>query len=188
MPYTYSNTMSEGALKTVEEFYKLLTEHEVPEGYRMPDLPPKMTGKQAFALIWYLQEGPRVLPDHIEYCESCDCLGDSWSESFEYVKSKEMRLCESCYRAEHAFECCKCENHDCHEAPGRLAVLTEKYGELEPGLYRIKSWPFYADGMIEGYLFEDAFERIGDAPNEVDTEGYPVGFLCCDCESPYLTD
>jgi hypothetical protein len=171
------------ALETVEEFYRLLTEHDIPDGCQIPDLPPKMTGKQAASIIWYLQEIPRCLPDHIEHCESCDRLGDSWSENFEYVESKKMRLCESCYGAEKAFKCCKCENHDCHEAPGRLAVLTEPEGEMERGLYQITSWPFYADGMVTGFLFESAFQRLGEVPDDVDTEGYPMGFLCNHCEA-----
>lgn len=155
------NTDKKTHLETVSELFDLLTKHEAPEGWKMDNLPPKMTGRQAFTLIWYLQEGPRCLPDHIEHCDACDHLGDSHGENFEYVESKEQRLCESCYRAERAYQCCKCENHDYHEAPGRLAVLTKKEGRLKPGLYRITSWPFYADGMIEGFLFESSFKRIG---------------------------
>lgn len=147
------------ALETVEEFYQLLTDHEVPEGWRLGNLPPKMTGEQAWALIYYLQGSPG-LPDHIERCDGCGSLIDSWGEHVEWVHSKEQRLCESCYQAERAFQCCACDEHDCHDGPGRLAVLTEEKGNLSPGLYRITRWPFYADGMIEGYLFESSFERV----------------------------
>lgn len=177
-----TSTDKKEPLEIVEELFRLLTEHEIPEGWTIPDLPPKMTGKQAFALIWYLQEGTRCFPDHIEHCESCDHIGDSWSENFEYVESKGQRLCESCYQAEHAFHCCMCDNHDCHEAPGRLAVMTRGEGKLKRGLYRITSWPFYANGMIEGFLFEGSFERVGEVPKKANTDGYPMGFLCVECE------
>jgi len=175
-------TKEKEPLEIVEEFYNLLTEHEVPEGWRLGNLPPKMTGEQAWALIYYLQEGPRLLPDHIERCGWCYRLIDSWGEHIEWVHSKEQRLCESCYQAERAFECCACDEHDCHEAPGRMAVVTEEVQGLSPGLYRITRWPFYADGMIEGYIYQSSFERIGEIPKSADTNGYPIGFLCLGCE------
>lgn len=174
-------------LEIVEAFYRLLTEHEVPEGWTLSDLPPKMTGAQAFSLIYYLQEGPGVFPDHIEHCEECDRIVDSWGEQIRYVESEGKHLCESCYSAVHAYECCACDKHDCHDAPGRLAVLGGEVGRLTPGLYRIPQWPVYADGMIEGFLFEGSFERIGEVPPGVDLEGYEMGFLCADCEKLALT-
>lgn len=175
-------------LETVEELYRLLTDHEVPDGWTIGNLPPKMTGEQAFSLIWYLQEGPRCLPDHIERCGGCGDLFDSYCEHSEYVQARGHTLCESCYRAERAFRCCACDNHDCHDAPGRLAVVAEEVQGLPPGLYKITRWPFYADGIIEGHIYEDTFERVGDAPESADTDGYPIGFLCSDCEKTSLSN
>lgn len=171
-------------LETAEEFYRLLTEHELPEGYVMQDLPPKMTGEQAFSLIWFLQEALCVLPDHIGRCGGCGELYDTHHEHGDFVESKGEILCESCYEAESAYQCSCCDNHDCHEAPGRLLVITERCGDLEPGLYRIERWPFYADGMITGLVYEDALTRIGDVPQNADTGRYSMGFLCTKCEVP----
>lgn len=187
-PYKHNEEQAEAAketkdpLEAVNEFYRLLTDHEVPEGWSLGDLPPKMTGAEAFSLIYYLQQGPRVFPDHIEHCDGCDDLVDSWGEHIEYVTSKEQRLCESCYRAASAYECCACENHDCHSGPGRLLVVTKETQSLSPGLYKITSWPFYADGMITGHVFDNVLEQVGAVPEDADTHGYPMGFLCAACE------
>lgn len=170
-------------LEDTQELYDLLTLHELPEGYKMEDLPPKMTGNQAFSLIWFLQERLRCLPDRIEHCGNCGDIFDSWSENAEYVDALGKMLCESCYRAMGCYQCCKCEDHDLHNGPGRMAVLTQREGKLRPGLYRITRWPFYADGMIEGYLFESSFEKIGELPSKIETNGYPMGFLCQKCET-----
>ncbi len=180
-------TEEKSPIETVNEFYRLLTEHEVPEGWTLPNLPPKMTGEQAFALIYYLQEGPRLLPDHIERCEECGELADSWSQNIEYIESIGKRLCEGCYQSKHGFACCACENHDCHTAPGRLAVVAQEVQGLLPGLYQITEWPFWADGMISGYLYEDTFKHVGEVPEKADTGDYAIGFLCVECETAINT-
>lgn len=179
-----SETTERSDLEEIEEFYKLLVEHEIPDGYRMPNLPPRMTGEQAFSLIWFLQERLRCLPDNIKRCGCCDSLADEHSEFVRYVKSKKEFLCESCYQAEQAYECCgaHCDNHDCHEKPGRLVVMTEEVQGMEAGLYRIKDWPFYANGVIDMYVHENALERVGELPPGVNTDGYAMGFLCSECE------
>ena len=53
----------------------MLTGGDLPEGMTMADQ-PALTPREAFSVIWYLQEHLRVLPDNIEMCAVCDTLFD----------------------------------------------------------------------------------------------------------------
>lgn len=65
-------------LEWVNEFYEFL-QGNVPEGITTrPKI--KLTKNQAFSIIWYLQEKFSVIPDHIEQCDVCGNLYDSWSQ------------------------------------------------------------------------------------------------------------
>jgi hypothetical protein len=51
------------------------------------------------------------------------------------------------------------------------------------GVYRVSDMPYYGGSMIgESYLFADALKRLCSLPEGVDTDGYPVGHLCKDCQ------
>ena len=54
----------------------LLTGEYLPEHWT-PDNVPKMTQREAFTVVYYLQEFLRVLPDHYEQCNACGELYDS---------------------------------------------------------------------------------------------------------------
>lgn len=62
-------------LQWIEEFYEFL-KGELPEEMEMKNR-PKLSGKTAFNIIWYLQEHFSILPDHIERCDICGTLYDS---------------------------------------------------------------------------------------------------------------
>jgi hypothetical protein len=59
-------------------------------------------------------------------------------------------------------------------------------GEIKAGYYRVLRWPFFADGMIEGYFIADALERVGnlDTIGLRRTEDAPFdsGPMCSDCQ------
>lgn len=76
----------------MQEFFEVLTTGEAPEGYTISSL-PTLTPQQAFAVIYYLQERLRVLPDHYELCSECEELfnthdgqlvTDSYSDDTEF--------------------------------------------------------------------------------------------------------
>jgi len=77
-------------IEDLQELMTMLTGGELPEGMTMADQ-PALTPRQAFSVIWYLQEHLRVLPDNIEMCAVCGDLfdadrsghGDVCSESCE---------------------------------------------------------------------------------------------------------
>ncbi len=44
----------------------------------MDDMPPAMTREQAFSIVYLLQEKFAVIVDHIEMCEVCGNIFDTW--------------------------------------------------------------------------------------------------------------
>lgn len=88
----------------VDEFYKFL-QGEVPQGITM-DNPPKLSEKQAFSVIWFLQEAFPVIPDHIERCDVCGYIYDShsggWSTEHANVKGHH-NFCDTDCEATHPF-------------------------------------------------------------------------------------
>lgn len=65
-------------LEQVETLYAFL-QGECPEGFYIKNM-PKLTPDQAFAVIYYLQEGMYLIPDKYEKCRECDDLYDSANE------------------------------------------------------------------------------------------------------------
>jgi len=91
----------------VEEFYEFLQKKSIPEGFVMGRNLPRLTPKQAFKVIYILQEFLHILPDCFEQCQECLCLFDSDREGFylsdEYEldgkplpKKYQGHYCESC--------------------------------------------------------------------------------------------
>jgi len=82
-------------IEKVNELYQFLTGEKIPEGMQIvKNHRPKMSGKQAFTIIWFLQEHLRVLPDNFERCDVCEEIYDSYSEGGR--KHNQFR-CGSCY-------------------------------------------------------------------------------------------
>jgi len=70
--------MDKITLEQVIEFYEFL-QGTVPKSIHMKK-PPKLSQKQAFNVIWYLQEHLRILPDRYERCVRCGNLYDADEE------------------------------------------------------------------------------------------------------------
>lgn len=80
-------------LAWVDEFNDFL-QGKMPDGITMPD-PPNLTEKQAFSVIWYLQEHFCLIPDNIERCVDCGVFFDSNGEG-DY--DEELgNFCDNCY-------------------------------------------------------------------------------------------
>ncbi len=81
------------SLDEVKKLYGFL-QGETPEGFYIKAM-PKLTPDQAFSVIYYLQEGMRILPDTYEKCriEGCNELYDSDNEGCMAM------LCEDHYEA-----------------------------------------------------------------------------------------
>ncbi len=72
---------NEELMPLLEGFYDFLQKKFVPEGYRLSSL-PKLTQKQAFTVIYVMQEYLHVIPDSFEACDGCGELFDSYSEGY----------------------------------------------------------------------------------------------------------
>jgi len=83
-------------LEKIDEFYKFLTGEVVPKNIHLSKhATPKMTEKKAFAVIWFLQEHLRILPENIEKCSECGDLYDSNCEGV-YWEKKGKNFCGAC--------------------------------------------------------------------------------------------
>jgi hypothetical protein len=89
-------------LEQVDVFYKFL-QGECPEKFYIKEM-PQLTQNQAFAVIYYLQEGLYVLPDTYEKCRICGDLFDSDNDGCRAM------LCEGCCGS-----MCPGNNIDCED-------------------------------------------------------------------------
>lgn len=62
--------------KQMQDLYKFLAEGTCPKGLNIKST-PKLGKNKAFAVIYYLQEHLRILPDTFEKCCSCKEIFDS---------------------------------------------------------------------------------------------------------------
>ncbi len=104
-------------------------------------------------------------------------------------------MCDQCYDEKCRDYCDRCgekvETIELGSEPGNLiAVWAEAPGnpeDLKPGYYRVKEWPFYADGMIEGYMISSNLERVADLDDrgkKAAPEAYTIcAPLCSTCRA-----
>jgi len=80
-------------LQWVEEFNEFLT-GAAPKTITMGrGHQPKLSAKKAYSIIWYLQEHFPLLPDHIEKCDHCNNLFDSYSTGY-WCESRGKHFCD----------------------------------------------------------------------------------------------
>ncbi len=138
-----------------------------------------------------------------------DCGERLTDEEIAYPVLGGELICEQCYIDTHKFTCTWCEEHEDKDLVcevGSLFVLFEavntrpplafrrctlplysfKNHLMRPGVYRIRHWPIYWDGVIECGLYADAFEWFGPLPEEWRRNGgyagCPCGPLCLPCQ------
>ena len=64
----------------VEELFEFL-QGRLPDGYRIPDDHlPRLSEDQAWTVVWYLGNLYYAIPDHIERCDQCGRIFNTWSE------------------------------------------------------------------------------------------------------------
>ena len=88
--------MNEEREKTLEQlqiFHKFL-QGTIPEGVSTCKI-KKMNAKQAFTVIWFLQEVCQLIDGSFEMCDNCYMLFDSWSEGC-YIEKKGKNYCGTC--------------------------------------------------------------------------------------------
>lgn len=95
-------------------------------------------------------------------------------------------MCDQCYDEKCRDYCDRCgekvENSELSAEAGHLiAVWIETDAspeDLQPGYYRVKEWPIYADGMIEGYMISSNLERVADL-DERGKKAAPEAYTNC---------
>lgn len=89
---------------TLEETQELMgfLQGNVPEGWTVPDM-PRLTRDQAFAVVYYLQEGMGLISDRFELCSDCGSIFDSNCEGGS-IDSEDTEdeiehgvYCDDCY-------------------------------------------------------------------------------------------
>lgn len=91
-----NDNRTDSDIEKIREFYSFLTGNVMPEKISMGrGEAPKMSGKKAFAIIWYLQEHLPVFPDHFERCYNCGEIYDTYYDG-SCVEEVGKTLCGSC--------------------------------------------------------------------------------------------
>lgn len=98
-------------------------------------------------------------------------------------------ICDECYYDRYHFRCSLCEEYEHNRHQHNVMVVYEDdvIQEQGPGLFQIVDLPYYADGMIEGYVIESAVKRVGPLPKGAQSScGYPAGHLCRRCVKKHV--
>lgn len=56
----------------------------------------KLSNKKAFSVVFFLQEHVPLLPDHIEKCDVCGTLFDTYASGHHSDLTDKFYCCESC--------------------------------------------------------------------------------------------
>jgi hypothetical protein len=78
------------AVKTFFEFLR----GNIPEGISVARI-KKMNAKQAFSVIWFLQEVCHLLPDQYEMCRDCELVYNAHREG-RYIETTGRCYCGDC--------------------------------------------------------------------------------------------
>jgi hypothetical protein len=106
-------------------------------------------------------------------------------------------ICDHCFEEQYSYTCPICEemfDEDFSEkiSPKYLLITTYAGEELgvDPGIYEIVSYPFYADGLIETHLFKSAVKKIADLPDDLDEDNLWCDeyYICDECVEHVLID
>ncbi len=68
-------------IEEFEELMDMLMGKDLPDEITMQHQ-PQLSPKEAFSVIWFLQEHMNILPDNVEQCGICDGLFDSHCGGF----------------------------------------------------------------------------------------------------------
>jgi len=80
-------------LETTQELYEFL-KGETPEGFTLVGQ-PNLSEKEAFTVIYILQEKFNLIPDIYEMCAECKALYDSENEGHHFDEVG-INLCDAC--------------------------------------------------------------------------------------------
>lgn len=104
-------------------------------------------------------------------------------------------ICSSCWSDLYQDECTRCCEYvmktELNTKPGALIGIWRDapacgQDPLKAGYYVVRSWPIFADGMIEGYFFGNAVRRVADLDEQGERRAkdqqYMSGPICRECQ------
>jgi hypothetical protein len=97
----------ENLLENIQEFYAYLQGIKRPKKFADNLQMPELSKDLAWNIIYVLQEGLQILPDHIERCDNCGELFDDWS-SGRYSELEGKHYCNGCYDKGNTNLCDRC--------------------------------------------------------------------------------
>lgn len=99
-------------------------------------------------------------------------------------------ICDECFEDKYSYMCPLCgemfdEDFSEKISPKYLLILEyagEKLG-VGPGIYEILSCPFFADGMIEMYLYKTAINKTSALPDDLNEDDLwsDMYYVCDEC-------
>lgn len=136
---------------------------------------------------------------HALQCVACDRLLTEDEIEDPGTDEDGDLLCYDCELEANQGPCPRCEewgpNAERSLEPGHVTGVWQEldglHAPVPPGYYRVERWPIYADGMIEGFVYDDALTRVAalDAQGQrvaADEDAYPAGALCLACQRTVL--
>lgn len=123
-------------------------------------------------------------------CTECGAiLEDDETEHPNRNKSGEI-LCYGCFDYHYEYLCPLCgesfyEDFEQEISP-KYFLCTEDAAidlSIEPGIYEIVKYPYYADGLIEVQLYKDAVKWICEIPSDFNNDEHigSIHFPCDNC-------
>ncbi|MDR1902068.1 MAG: hypothetical protein LBQ88_07305 [Treponema sp.] len=90
-----TSMVSDNLIENVSELYNYLQGKQRPSGFGEGLLMPQLSEDMAWEIIYVLQEGLRIIPDHIERCDNCGTLYNTDSGG-RYSELEGKCYCECC--------------------------------------------------------------------------------------------
>jgi hypothetical protein len=114
----------------------------------------------------------------------CSDCGNEFDDDESYRSPTGNEICFACFHDSH-FTCCLCLDYQPNPEQGAignlLVIINAEEAGMPTGLYEVVSRPYWYSDYISMSLYPDSLRCIGDVPNRVDTNDYPVGHLCNQC-------
>ena len=123
-------------------------------------------------------------------CTECETELNAEEAESPRVDEENHILCDRCFKDKYSHLCPLCEetfDKDFSEKISPKHILITEYAAknigLNPGIYEITSYPWFADGMIEIQIYESAIKKIAELPGDFNEGDFvaDIHYVCEDC-------
>ena len=123
-------------------------------------------------------------------CTECETELDAEEAESPRIDEDGGIICDRCFEDKYSHLCPLCEETFDGDFSVKISpkhILVTKYAAeelgLDPGIYEIISYPWFADGIIEIQIYESAIKKIAEIPSDFN-EGDLIGdihYVCEEC-------